>query len=412
MFASIIYIALVASLTWVRPIWGLVLAANAFLINAASGLESGAAFMLVGLGGPLVCFATVFLKKFFEGSAWKFVVGIDGWLVIVLFNLMLLSIVYAKDPESAQEASVRFLVLCLSFYFMVKFIVLNSDRSAYVVQDYFIAVLWVGVVSALYGLWEGKSSSDYMMRLTIGNVSSIPLSVLLGQSFMLSVYFFILKDRRLERLTYLFCSVLLLYVLILTNTRSTLVGVALSAVFSLLCLGKLVGPKVFIYAFGGILAVVALISPTLLVFGEKLTRLTSGFQRLLTGELGESEADRLAAWRAAVEMFSENIFFGVGSGNFEQNFISYPHNIFLELLSENGLFGIVTLSLLIGLAILRLFSLVRSYEIMVGAGFVFCLFVAQVSMTLWMHKALFIWMSLLFTTIYLRDVGEYDRSVE
>lgn len=61
-------------------------------------------------------------------------------------------------------------------------------------------------------------------------------------------------------------------------------------------------------------------------------------------------SDRFVWWQTAWEMFKKNILFGIGWGNFGNNYqvyrtsfglnTIYAHNIFLQILSEAGLLGI------------------------------------------------------------------------
>jgi O-antigen ligase len=58
----------------------------------------------------------------------------------------------------------------------------------------------------------------------------------------------------------------------------------------------------------------------------------------------ESGADRLQYWRSAWETFEEHPVFGIGSGGWgmvwnKDDHRDYPHNIFLEILCEEGLVG-------------------------------------------------------------------------
>jgi O-antigen ligase len=134
---------------------------------------------------------------------------------------------------------------------------------------------------------------------------------------------------------------------------------------------------------------------------ELYQRTFAGFGRIFSGEFGESEGDRMAAWLKALELFSDNLFLGIGSGNFGQYYIAYPHNALLEVLSENGIVGFGLLASLFAMGLFALSKLTSKYQLLLGSLFVYTLFISQVSLTLWMHKALFIWLAIL--TIAARD---------
>jgi O-antigen ligase len=61
-------------------------------------------------------------------------------------------------------------------------------------------------------------------------------------------------------------------------------------------------------------------------------------------------ADRLEYWRTAWDIFQDHPVFGIGSGGWgwvwnKQDFRDFPHNIFLEILCEQGLIGCLLFSL-------------------------------------------------------------------
>jgi O-antigen ligase len=61
-------------------------------------------------------------------------------------------------------------------------------------------------------------------------------------------------------------------------------------------------------------------------------------------ETDASGADRLQFWRSAWETFEDHPLFGIGAGGWgmvwnKQDYRDFPHNIFLEILCEEGLVG-------------------------------------------------------------------------
>jgi O-antigen ligase len=77
---------------------------------------------------------------------------------------------------------------------------------------------------------------------------------------------------------------------------------------------------------------------------ERYTVLERPFQTDAAG------ADRLQFWRCAWDIFQDHPLFGIGSGGWgmvwnKQDYRDFPHNIFLEILSEQGLAGGVLFSL-------------------------------------------------------------------
>src|SRR5690606_33276668 len=89
------------------------------------------------------------------------------------------------------------------------------------------------------------------------------------------------------------------------------------------------------------------------------------YQRALRIVSLEGNTDRLYIWSAAVRMIAENPLTGVGGGNFpfvyadyrpegdRRTTVSFAHNLFLHVLAEYGVIGLVPFALMIGLALWR-----------------------------------------------------------
>ncbi|MBN1494612.1 O-antigen ligase family protein [Candidatus Peregrinibacteria bacterium] len=90
-------------------------------------------------------------------------------------------------------------------------------------------------------------------------------------------------------------------------------------------------------------------------FADKIT--------LESGEKDTSTSDRLEFWEGSIEMFMDNPVFGTGPGSFQYVFPAYqktllansnsPHNLFLKLLVENGVFAMAFFVLFMLILFLR-----------------------------------------------------------
>ncbi len=393
MFLALLYVLSVGVASWYKPMWGLALAANAFLINAILGNSSGFVFAIVGLGGPLTCFSALILQRLHNKVTLHTPFKLDAILVFLFFIISLLSVFYASNMYLSIEVAVRYLIFCASFYFAIQFVMYKENKDE-VIKEYLKATLSIALVIGVYALMKGDSASDYVMRLTIGEVSPIPLSILLGQSVLIAFYFFVTSNK-LNNIFYIPILLFLIYVLFLTNTRSTLIGVLLGLMLILFAGKSQISTKLY---FKLIITCLIAIPVVIVVIGNDLSqfqRAFSGFNRLSSGELGESEGHRLLAWDYAFDAFSKEPFLGLGSGNFGQHYIAYPHNMLLEVLAENGLVGFFVIATLMSIGFKKVFTYNHGPYLVIAALFIFSFFVAQVSLTMWMHKGLFIWLAIL-----------------
>jgi O-antigen ligase len=398
---ALVYVLGVIVSSWYRPMWGLALAANAFLVNAIIGAMDGLSFVIVGVGGPLLCFITLLVKRFLQKSSFFTPVGIEGYIVILLFFSFLLSALYSKDSIASLEIAIRYVFFVASFFFAVRFVVFNSTHPEVALHDFLMATMVIGVIVSIYALSQGQSASEYVMRLTIGNISPIPFSILIGQSFLISLFMLLVSTEWKSKVIYFLATLILCYAEILTNTRSTLIGIVLALLFFIAMSYRYFGNTIYIKLMMAAFLFVPLLITSMAGSEELYQRTFAGFGRIFSGEFGESEGDRMAAWLKALELFSDNLFLGIGSGNFGQYYIAYPHNALLEVLSENGIVGFGLLASLFAMGLFALSKLTSKYQLLLGSLFVYTLFISQVSLTLWMHKALFIWLAIL--TIAARD---------
>lgn len=71
---------------------------------------------------------------------------------------------------------------------------------------------------------------------------------------------------------------------------------------------------------------------------------------VINSTLESGDEDRVLLFVESLEMFNNNYLFGLGLGGFEHFTIStqpWPHNFFLEILCECGMFGMLSLSILV-----------------------------------------------------------------
>ncbi|MDH8527775.1 hypothetical protein QIH07_26555, partial [Klebsiella pneumoniae] len=100
-----------------------------------------------------------------------------------------LSAFFSNDLVIGLEFSLRYLFLGASFYFFARFsYVLYLDKGKFI-NDYMHGILITGFIVAVTALMQNNSSSQYTMRLTVGDSSTIPLAITLGQAAVVNVYY-------------------------------------------------------------------------------------------------------------------------------------------------------------------------------------------------------------------------------
>lgn len=133
----------------------------------------------------------------------------------------------------------------------------------------------------------------------------------------------------------------------------------------------------------------------------------------VTEELSSSDfSDRSILWKFALDLFNQSPFIGVGAGNYKELsviFFGYersPHNVYLSILSENGLIGVVIFFSILFIPFLKV--IVRGVRIDINffAMLLFVLLVAFASLNWEWRKQTWLIIYMLNALAFLRDGNE------
>lgn len=154
-------------------------------------------------------------------------------------------------------------------------------------------------------------------------------------------------------------SLLTILVILWTGTRMALVGIVVASFFISVILVLTSRFTILVKT------TILILTPFLLFIFFLITwqivpdefAIKRSFEILLSGKIDGSNLGRVIGWMGALEAFSEHPFFGIGNGNFLaflEDFVDlsrtdleilgtalvpHAHNLYLIILSENGLFG-------------------------------------------------------------------------
>lgn len=308
----------------------------------------------------------------------------------LIFLALFWSTMYSEYPEVSIGYALRYLLLGSSFYYFAKLSSFSYSDKERLLSDYLWGSVLGGLVFAVTSLAMNASASQYFMRLTLGESSAIPLAVYLGQA-LVAIFALLVRGQPRGAAIFLACAIPPVgFAFLATNTRSVVIGLCLSVIVLFAsAISKLskrsMWMVVAIAAFGlGGFAYLYESHP------ETISRLVSASTRISTGSLGESEGERVTAWLAAWDTFTQSPLLGIGAGSFMEKYGLYPHNSLLELSAEIGVLGAVLFLFFLVNCLLSAISQIRRGDGALPAMFMFHLIVAMVSMAFWMHKLLFL----------------------
>ncbi|MFZ1720062.1 MAG: O-antigen ligase family protein [Candidatus Moraniibacteriota bacterium] len=220
-------------------------------------------------------------------------------------------------------------------------------------EDIFRSVFFGGILvgmATFVSIFSGGGFS-YDHRLHGFFSSPNQLALLLGTALIIGVFLAISlwgKPGK-ERLTILFGVLFLGMLLLLTQSYTVLFSLMMVAGIGIARYRhRFSRRQVVIFSLGSILCV-----------GILLTLSYPKWQSIITSDERSSIASRGMIWQSALQMIREHPLIGIGPGNFQREYIAYqqyfppylewsaphPHNAFLDLWLEGGLFAVIGFAL-------------------------------------------------------------------
>ncbi len=258
------------------------------------------------------------------------------FLILWFILILLVSIFHTPDLGVALDKYMRFIVLTIVPFFIVLFF-LKDIKSIFYCYTVFIIINLLFAIIAIYLNYNTILSGE-LFRLAIFKGSPIGFATQMGISFFLALSLMKFKDKKqiALKIAVLFA---LLIGLLLSNSKGPLLSLVLCMiVYILLIYDKPIPKKITIF-----LLFCLTVLGVFMILPESVTfRYTSIFhsEDILSVS---SLHTRIFLQKKAMEFFLQHPIVGIGLGGFESIFGKgmYPHNIFLELLAETGILGIL-----------------------------------------------------------------------
>ncbi len=273
-----------------------------------------------------------------------------GALIAVMFVANLNAVHQSTAFWSNFERMDGYVTLIHVFLY---FVVLGSMLRTPLMWSYFLhtSVVVAGFV-ALKGLSQ-LTGEAVRVDSTLGNAAYMAVYMLF-HVFILA-YLFAQTKVTPYRIIYALLIVLFVYVLILTGTRGTSIGLVVGALVSVgyIALFATRAKQVRKYALGALAAVVLLVGAFIAARDTAFIQNTPALVRIASIDLGSDLSIRSIIWGMAVEGVKEKPLFGWGQGNFnyafneqydprlyaQEQWFDRTHNIVLDWLIAGGIVG-------------------------------------------------------------------------
>ena len=258
----------------------------------------------------------------------------------LIFSLLLIfGNIYTNAPQYALFKTFLFTSVLFPFMLTSHF---DFDMKRYLIL---FSILLLGLFYLKFGNpLNLASSSDVFFRLN--SEDNNPIIISRGLSLALIIFFFSFRNSSsiFEKIFKAFIILNLLIFIYITGSRGPVLSLIIALFFYLFynIQNGTLGVRKFL-----IIAV-----PALLIISYFISKFSFLFQNRLFDKVSayDSMDVRLEPQVFLITDFLEqnmfNILFGTGTGNFGyaytgRDFSEYPHNIFLEIIYENGIFSLI-----------------------------------------------------------------------
>jgi O-antigen ligase len=246
------------------------------------------------------------------------------------------------------------------------------------------ALVGASLLAALGVLTSGTFGTE---RATLGDISTISVSRAVGLGCVLLIGFVVTGEKKgkVLRLGALALASLCLIVMVASGSRgpiTALVGAILALV-----LAAPMSLRERLATFSKFLLFVGTVVVGTIYYGVgTLLRQLGGLQRIVVtfAQLGEGSSDRgrLHRLSVAVDEFIDSNGLGIGTGEYLDVYPytkgegrEYPHNLFFEAAAEQGIIGLLLVTTIVLIPVLKFYKLFNKYRDNVYAKLAFSLFV-------------------------------------
>ena len=348
--------------------------AIAFVIVAIASLTAGLAlFTVVIFLQALVPVSAIKLAGLLLALSWLATLAISrrdranlffsahpgaSYVAVAFIGWVALGVAWADNSGDVLTDASRFLldfVLLVIVYTAAR----NRTRFAWVLGAFIAGV----ALAAMYGIVARAPDAAYANRLqsAVGNPNELAAVLLAGLTLAAGVAL-AFKGSAL-RIPAALVAVLAIAALILTGSRGGVIALAVTLIAAVALAGRWRARAV---ALAAMLVLSAVMVFALLTPRDVQEHLLSA----TPGELNTTQEARGTIWQVGLQMAGDNLLTGVGSGNFDESSIDYlltpgaarsdqivdkaqsAHNMYLQILSEQGILGLGLFLAILGFALL------------------------------------------------------------
>lgn len=349
---------------------------------------------------------------------------ISTGLFAVFTIIILMSFLYTESVVYANEKTIRYLVIT-SWSFLGVYVLIRDTKSLMKFINSIILISFIVSIVGLHSIVTNLLAGTYIGRVFVMDTDYLALGRTVGLGLLLLIslkWFDSQKSTKISNIMIL----IMAFVLLFSGGRMPLLGMIASLLALMILATKVTSSKKVIINKGvkrlSRFLVLGLIVLIPVYMSGKFNDIFLRISGLFSGE-DEASLVRLTLYKTALKMIAENPLIGTGWASFPlyyygMDYKVYPHNIFLEVFSELGIFGFIILTSILMYAVYyglikfkKRYKKFNNIQFSIIGGFLFFLLNANTSGDITDNKILLTFTALLTISTTINNVKEKDSPV-
>lgn len=371
------------------------------IIRAIFGLSINLNILFLGLTTIFIIYKIYNQPKVLRNVQTKSTIAF-----ILLLIVTMLSFFYSQNKELYTLKTLK-LILYTTPAFIYPFLLLDNKKS---LERFLLTLSSLSVFVALLILPEILLRGSSVQHIGFNNANYLSIGRTVSIGAIVLLFYNINNNTKTIKIITLISFIIVVFALFSSGSRMPILSTMFTLIISiiyLILIGKLKMNKqanfirIAIISLGFVIVFIwAFIKG---YFNTTITR----FSVLLESGGGASALGRIDRFNEAFSMWLSNPILGQGFGSFGEFYANgthdYPHNLFLEILSELGIVGIVVVCILFLLSIIEIRKLIKNENIRksnlfmtVVAVFILTFLNSMVSGDINSNRIMFTFLSLIF----------------